>query len=426
MKYSELLMLYKEGRLDKALQEQVEADIERQEAISGYLFEKEEQAGLEILAKDLDTEGSSTVLQGGDKWEQDNINPDFTKMVNRAIRRFFFKVGACITAVTLAVVLFIIFLLPALADSFYYNPAKSVGEHGNQLSLDLAVYTELCVPENNRSSASVKAHGYGSYDIMLPQDFSYNGSFTNLAGKIEKGTLDLYDADALNCPVQNVFAWFQMEGDSSGSLSNLIDKKKKTNYCAAGNARSAAEALHELDEHAIYTAYVTLDRMMPYEKFMKYINQISKEIQFDGVWCAVCTKNGIKPSGSERFYAENLGFNCTLLSSHNLDWDREKYPYLLLWNETSDDVQLTEELENNMQKEEFMKMHFTSMLRYMADQEQFLTMMGRQPQNYHEAADYVEKNGLVVYGFACIAKKDAVLKLEQQDEIYEIFTQVKR
>lgn len=106
-----------------------------------------------------------------------------------------------------------------------------------------------------------------------------------------------------------------------------------------------------------------------------------------------------------------------------LDWDRETYPYLLLWDETSDEARFTDELNKNMQKEDFMKVHFTSMLKYMADQDKFLAMMGEQPQNYLNAAAYVEKNGLIVYGFACIADKESILKLQQENAVYEIYTQ---
>ena len=142
MKYSELLTLYKDEKLDNATKKQVEADIERHEAISEYLFEQEEETGIEAL-------------------EFPKVNNDFDQMVNRAIRRVFIKIGICIIAITLGIVIFLIFFLPEIVDSFYYNPEKSTGEHGNQLGLDLAVYTELCIPANNRKSAYVTGRGYG-------------------------------------------------------------------------------------------------------------------------------------------------------------------------------------------------------------------------------------------------------------------------
>ncbi len=42
MKYSELIQLYKKNELPEQQQKQIEYDIERQEAIAEYLFEKDE------------------------------------------------------------------------------------------------------------------------------------------------------------------------------------------------------------------------------------------------------------------------------------------------------------------------------------------------------------------------------------------------
>ena len=49
MTYRELLKLYQEGKLDKAQTDEVEHAIEKQEAISEYLYEKEEIPGFEVL-----------------------------------------------------------------------------------------------------------------------------------------------------------------------------------------------------------------------------------------------------------------------------------------------------------------------------------------------------------------------------------------
>lgn len=67
--------------------------------------------------------------------------------------------------------------------------------------------------------------------------------------------------------------------------------------------------------------------------------------------------------------------------------------------------------------------HFGVMLNYMADQEQFLEMMGQVPDRYREAAEYVEENGLTVYGFACRADKETLQNMHQMREVYSIYTQ---
>ena len=45
MTYRELLKLYQEGKLDKAQTDEVEHAIEKQEAISEYLYEKRGDSG---------------------------------------------------------------------------------------------------------------------------------------------------------------------------------------------------------------------------------------------------------------------------------------------------------------------------------------------------------------------------------------------
>ena len=49
MTYRELLKLYKEGQLDEETKKKIAADIERQDAISEYLYEEGEIPGLEDL-----------------------------------------------------------------------------------------------------------------------------------------------------------------------------------------------------------------------------------------------------------------------------------------------------------------------------------------------------------------------------------------
>ena len=62
MTYRELLKLYKEGQLDEETKKKIAADIERQDAISEYLYEEGEIPGME----DLEPE-KSDVFSGTDK-----------------------------------------------------------------------------------------------------------------------------------------------------------------------------------------------------------------------------------------------------------------------------------------------------------------------------------------------------------------------
>ena len=50
MKYRDLLQEYKNGTLDEEKRKEVEADIDKQDAISDFLFENSEVPGLDDIA----------------------------------------------------------------------------------------------------------------------------------------------------------------------------------------------------------------------------------------------------------------------------------------------------------------------------------------------------------------------------------------
>lgn len=408
MTYRELLESYKRNELEQKKRSEVEADIEKQEAISDYLYDRPESPGF-ILSSDNEELMQDEVLE-------ERQERDFTKMVNRLMRRAFIKMGTVVGIVILIIVLFIQLALPKIVSAFYYNPGKIVAQDTNQISLDMVVYTELAIPNCFRYSISAEEKGYGNYDICIYQDVSMNGMFTDLNGTIEKGKLTLYGNNVLKRPAGNVFAWFEIKGNHNASLKKLI-ADNQSNLSAAGSASDAAQSLKDLADNTKYEAYVTLDQMMNYEDFQHFLSGWDDLYR---VWCAIYTDNG-EGSSEDRICTDNLGFFCTLSSSTSLSWDKMKYPNLLLWDSSSNGN--TEELDNNMSQEAFMKTHFTSMLRYISRQDQFLSMMKESVDTYSAAADYVEKNGLTIYGFAAVADKETLLKLNEAEEVYEIYTQ---
>jgi len=71
-----------------------------------------------------------------------------------------------------------------------------------------------------------------------------------------------------------------------------------------------------------------------------------------------------------------------------------------------------------------MKTHFLNLLHYMAYQNDFQEMMNiEEPEWLLEKAGYIEENGLTVYGYAAIMNKESMLDLNQQEEVYQIYTQ---
>ena len=142
MRYRELLELYRKKELGEQEREMVEQEIEKHEAISEYLFEREESDTLNF-GEDASRREDADPVQ---KRKEDAGGDEFTKRVNRAIRRAFLRMGAAVCAVTLVIVLLILFVLPGVVSQFYYDPGKIVGQDSyggttNQMSLDMQ-----CIP----------------------------------------------------------------------------------------------------------------------------------------------------------------------------------------------------------------------------------------------------------------------------------------
>ena len=413
MKYHELLELYKKKELGEEQREMVERDLERHEAISEYLFEKEEA---DIL------QGSAEMAKGSERQSAGkgkNAEDDFTKRVNRAIRRAFLKMGAAVCAVTLLVVLLILFVLPDIVSNFYYDPGRIVSENNyggttNQMSLDLAVYTELALPGTYRDDVQVEDRGYGNYDITIYQSVSRSGESRHVAGRIEKNKLRLYDINLFNNPSANNFGWFQMNMDRKDTLTEQVEKGVGSFAYTPESKEQSAKYLEELDDNKLYLAYVTLDKILSYDDFIRFTEKYSE--QMSDIWCVPRTAvDSHMPVGRPA----NLGFYIQLEQSSMREWDREKYPDLILW--AFDDMSDWDEAEEKIKDEAYAAEHFAVMLDYMSEQDEFLGMMGEQTgETYAEAADYIRENGLQIYGFACVADKETLLELNAEDAVYGI------
>ena len=134
MTYRELLELYKAGELELEQRKRIEKDIEKQEAISDYLYEQEGIPGLEDVFAEEDRNRSVFADErqtetGKEKTEADaqeqrargqrrknknrritpeeDIDTEFITMINRSIRRAFRRLGLTVLALAFALILFV-------------------------------------------------------------------------------------------------------------------------------------------------------------------------------------------------------------------------------------------------------------------------------------------------------------------------------
>ena len=386
MTYKELLNLYKNGELNEEQKNQVQADIERQEAISDYLFENDDIPGFTDTVFEAETNTDSN----------DFDEKHFQKMIKKSIRKAFVKLGVAVAAVVLVLMLAANTVLPYVVDSMYYNPAEIVGtsENGiesNRISLDTMVYTELFTPGYYRTNVIADREGYGEYDIQVLQSFSSNGIFKNVYGSIDKSKMTLFDDTIFKLPTSNAFVFEEVGHSGTG---------------ASGSAEYAKKKINDLNETDYYLAYVSFDKVMTYDELVAW----SEKSGIVPEWCAVCSKLN---DGVRKYTANDIiGFNYAYNASEQ-GYNKEKYPYL-----NSFDIPI----DNATSK--IMESHMTSMLRYMADNNVFCDMVRSNvsTDEYLELAENIEKNGLNIYGFAITAQKDTLLEISENENVSYIHT----
>lgn len=402
MTYRDKLELYKRNELSRTEQNAVSEDIEKHEAISDFLADSMELPELEGLSMADETVADTAEAEDSRQFE---------KQVASYIRKVFIKTGVIVGAAVLAIVLLVIFVLPKAVDSFYYDPGKIVGTstyggETNRMSMDLAVYSELFLPSGYRDCVSVEREGYGRYSIYVPQTYSYTGTFTDLAGSITRGKLQLYNPNILKRPTSNAFI---------PEICGVNNHYRGVG--AAGSAEDAAAALQELNDSAIYRGYVTLDTVMGYEEFITWCgeNDIHPE------WCAICVEaqGDYEDFAYETGSVNAMGF-CIGNSCSSLAFDEEKYPQLSVFS-------LSEAADgafNWSVSAQTAEQHVVSLLRYTADHPEFSHMMDSDVEDsfYTYMADSIQEQGLHIYGFTVVADRSELLHIQEAAHAAYIYT----
>lgn len=426
MTYRELLKLYRQGKLEEDKKKEVEAEIEKQDAISEFLYQEGEIPGLEDLKEQEDTEPVKNLIAASDTeknagtGQNNDFDNRFVKEIRHSIRKAFIKMGVVTGAIVLAVILCAVFVLPRVVSAIYYDPNEVVGEYEDlvttRMDLDLSVYSELFLPGNYRNQVSAVPRGYGEYDITIPQNMSWTGKFTSVSGRLVRGELTLYDKNILSRPSMQFYlpgdetAWEAWEVDENGKETKMDTEARKKE-----SIQYSKEEIEGYNDNDWYTAFVSIEKIMEYKDFIECFQNLSdsKNLEWGTLWCAVHTEN------EDGYCIEpNIGF-CPFAAGMSMSWDKEKYPYLSL----NDDWDSQEDVDETDEK--IMQSHFISMLSYMREHKEILTMMDQAADDtdrYQEMIDYVKKNGLKIHGFAISAKKDTLLELYKEDVVSYIQT----
>ena len=295
-------------------------------------------------------------------------------------------------------------LMPGIVSKLYYDPTQIVAtaedaDRGKwettRLELDARVYSELYLPQLKYEYAESASLGYGKYDFSLEESNRIEPAKAHeVSGRIERNTIQIYDPSEFRpadiCFVRDV----ETDGD-------LLQEM---------HADLAA-----LDDNDRYIAYITLNEDMDYEAACKWIDQFGTGFP----WALIVTQDD--------GYAESMGMYTDYIGV-SAAFDEKKYPYLLRCRAPF----MEDPYEDPPYKEEYAKKHFISMLQYQKDHPEFLKMVDGTTVGIEEEPikewtsnkiQYIERNGLKVYGFAVDATKEMLLNIVDSGKVCNIKTQ---
>ena len=147
--------------------------------------------------------------------------------------------------------------------------------------------------------------------LQVNQTSSFTRNLTDVSGEIVRGKLRYYDNNILKTPVSNAFAYSNLVGKEENTLEeNLqctrkyfqLKENEEVNMCAAGTKEQSIESLKNLDSQKMYIGYISLDKIMPYADFKKYVDKQD----LSEVWCAVQV---LEPQKDEGDLEESADFS---------------------------------------------------------------------------------------------------------------------
>lgn len=398
MKFEEMMKRYVSGQLSTEEEAYVKSEIEKYEAISEYLYDKEM--------------GDDSFLQPEPQMDEESKNQEENKVVmliNRSIQRAFLKMGCVVLAITLAIVLFCIYGLSPLISSFYYNPKKEVGELTNQISLDYAVYSELSMPGTRIDNVVVEEKGFGNYNFTFYQQDVRPDELVSIAGEIEKGKLTFYNENLLeslhDISEANLFVNMGKVGIVAGSDTGEVITDLKESPSKKEDLKQMVE---ELEDDTVYRGYLAFEGDLSFEEMTSFFTQGSVRYP---EWI------GIRTDPDNRY---NLGYAMNQGGKVLRGWDKKRYPELL---SITEDGRL-KSMEQEVLNEEWCLQHFQSMLRYMEDQEAFRKLI-QDEKDYRTMREYIEKNGLNCYGMVIETNKEELLRLIEDERVSSLNLEVK-
>ncbi|MGH4124220.1 MAG: anti sigma factor C-terminal domain-containing protein [Clostridium sp.] len=380
MNFKSQLEKYKNGNASAEEIKLIKEELNKYEAIEDYLSESYDLS--------FQNEISNETIKNENNFVKNSVNKKLRKMILASV------------AIVFSILFAFSYIVLPIIGSFYYNPSKKeVGKFHEDSYFDLKAFTELNSPGYAIASASSENLGFGKYNIYFERLNLFNREIKNVNVNIERniriGNLENYFA--------NSFLEFK-DHTQPNSNNKLIEiqNEKVINY------------IKELNHVSYISSYIKLKENLSLKEFDELKKRYNDKVSFK--WVAVRTENEAKSQSYLSGF--NPDYNNIPISEDTAN--KNKYPYLQLgdyWTDGWDKVKPNDSMVVLYTK------HFTSLLRYMIDRENAVKALDNNEikiEYYKNALNYVEKNGINIYGLLICGESRDLLKFIDEQNIKTI------
>ncbi len=401
MNFKEIFKRYQEGNASPDEIEMIERELSKYEAIEEYYAENIPEKLFEREAEEAE--------------ETESIQ----KVVNQRLRK------VVLTAVLIVVGLYIaVFIVGSrIVDQFYYDPTtisqpveeELLGQSEDYI-YDMAASISLNEPGNYFVQlANPDSKGFGTYDL-------YYGVYDSFTEEVHDFTRTLTRNRFISAQDHNYYSYkndknagfstiyYPMTGYEDEAALKLIDKQIEDQN------ETTLQSLEELAP----SSYVSMNLVFGKDLSMAELLNLKEEysnLNFDWVGVHV-TEPGTRWKEDQPNWL--IGFNPDP-GDYSLFFrpDPEEYPYFFLV-----DFMMQSGSSTFEEVAEYHEEHFKSRLKYISERDEFVEFFEERSNKnefYAHALDYVETNGIEIYGVLVYATAEDFLEVLEElpyDSIY--------
>lgn len=380
VKFKDIFDKYINSQASEEEIDYVENEIDKIEIINDYLANKIED---EIMINDY-----SQGFEDDDSFIDESNST--VKEIKKAINKKLIQVGVISALSAICFLLCLKFVVSPIMNKIYYNPLEKVDGYSSRMDIDLEIFSELHFPGVSNVQVSYESLGFGKYDINIRQQDYIEVDNVGYSAVLNKNKFQADNGFYRYLPM-NVFTrgtYHQYQYPVDADTDDMEKLKSLPDYIGAKVMVSFKE---DLD--------------------MKEVLDTLEVFELDNNWIGVRTF----PLDEQRAPLTGFVPNGTGVIFDEQYFDNKEYPYFDLGWVDFGRGEITPKI---------LEIHFESMLRYMADNEDFAktdVMFKGCDSFYKEALEYIKENGIKSYGVVVSGKPSEILKLREHPMVEQIY-----